>query len=153
MTDDLNAMPFAQARTVRERRDSAGNGVALLVFGTLLATAKEVAEELDATVYDMRYVKPLDTRTIDEAAARHGLLVTIEDNAIAGGAGSAVAEYLSQNNQSQEKPAFRLHHIGFPDQIIQHGEPRELLAEWQLDKAGILTTISQWIASNHHIDK
>jgi 1-deoxy-D-xylulose-5-phosphate synthase len=153
MADDLSAIPFAQARTVRQRRDAGGNGIALLVFGTLLATAKEVAEELDATVYDMRYVKPLDTRTIDEAAGSHDLLVTIEDNAIAGGAGSAVAEHLSRNNDAQDKLTCRLHHIGFPDRIIQHGESRELLAEWGLDKTAILATISQWIASNHHIDK
>jgi len=153
LADDLSALPFAQARTVRQRRDAGGNGIALLVFGTLLATAKEVAEELDATVYDMRYVKPLDTRTIDEAAGSHDLLVTIEDNAIAGGAGSAVAEHLSRNNDAQDRLTCRLHHIGFPDRIIQHGDPQELLSEWGLDKSGILATISQWIASNHHIDK
>ena len=129
--NELRALPFGQARQVRQ-----GNKVALLVFGTLLTTAMEVAEELDASVYSMRFVKPLDTSTIKEALERHDLLVTIEDNAIAGGAGSAVSEYLNQ----QHLPANMLQ-IGFPDELINHGQPEELLADWNLDKSGILKTI------------
>ena len=130
---ELRALPFGQAEQVRE-----GNKVALLVFGTLLATALEVAEEIDASVYNMRFVKPLDTDTIKKALGHHELLVTIEDNAIAGGAGSAVSEYLNQQNL----PA-NLLQIGFPDEFINHGHPAELLADWNLDKPGILSTIEK----------
>lgn len=127
----LQALPFAQAKQYRQ-----GNKIAILVFGTLLSTAIEVAEELNASVFSMRFVKPLDTNTIKAAAEQHGLLVTIEDNAIAGGAGSAVSEYLNEQNI-----ATRLLQIGFPDELINHGKPDELLSDWKLDKAGILQTI------------
>jgi 1-deoxy-D-xylulose-5-phosphate synthase len=130
---ELRALPFGQAEQVRE-----GNKVALLVFGTLLATALEVAEEIDASVYNMRFVKPLDTSTVEKALEQHELLVTIEDNAIAGGAGSAVSEYLNQQNL----PVNMLQ-IGFPDEFINHGHPAELLAEWNLDKSGILRTVEK----------
>ncbi len=131
LSNELKALPFGQAEKVRE-----GNKVVLLVFGTLLATALEVAEEMDASVYNMRFVKPLDTDTVDAAVQQHDLIVTIEDNAIAGGAGSAVSEYLnSQNTQ------VNLLQLGFPDELINHGQPDELLADWKLDKAGILQTV------------
>ena len=134
----LQALPFAQAKQVRQ-----GNKVAILVFGTLLSTAIEVAEELDASVYSMRFVKPLDTNTIKAAAEQHDLLVTIEDNAIAGGAGSAVSEYLNEQNISA-----RLLQIGFPDELINHGTPDELLSDWKLDKSGILQSIQTRINSS-----
>ena len=131
ISEELNALPFGQAEQVRE-----GKTVALLVFGTLLATAIDVAEEIDASVYNMRFVKPLDSSTIDTAVQQHELIVTIEDNAIAGGAGSAVAEYLNQQHISTN-----LLQIGFPDELINHGETGQLLADWHLDKSGILQTI------------
>ena len=130
-SDELKALPFGQAEQVRE-----GDKVALLVFGTLLATAMEVAEEIDASVYNMRFVKPLDTNTINAAVQQHELIVTIEDNAIAGGAGSAVSEHLNQQHITTN-----LLQIGFPDELVNHGEPAELLADWHLDKSGILQTI------------
>ena len=131
MDDELKALPFAQAEQVRE-----GTKVALLVFGTLLGTAVEVGDEIDASVFNMRFVKPLDTDTVDKVAGQYDLIVTIEDNAIAGGAGSAVAEYLSNQHQTGN-----LLHIGFPDEYISHGQPEEMLANWQLDKTGMLKTI------------
>lgn len=133
--DSLRALPFAQAEQSRE-----GRKVALLVFGTLLGTALEVAEELDASVFNMRFVKPLDENTVRQAAVEHDLLVTIEENAIAGGAGSAVAEYL--NTQAIDTA---ITHIGFPDEYIQHGEPAELLADWRLDRDGMLADIREKI--------
>ena len=128
-------MPFGQAEQTRQ-----GQKVALLVFGTLLTTAMEVAEELDASVFNMRFVKPLDIKTIKNAAKSHDLLVTIEDNAIAGGAGSAVSEYLNQ----QDIP-FNLLQIGFPDELIHHGQPEELHSDWKLDKKGMLDSIESRI--------
>jgi 1-deoxy-D-xylulose-5-phosphate synthase len=136
--DELRALPFGQAKQERE-----GNKIALLVFGTLLSTAMEVAEEIGASVYNMRFVKPLDTSTIDAAAEQHELLVTIEDNAIAGGAGSAVAEYLNQQHTAVD-----ILQIGFPDKFINHGQPDELLTDWKLDKQGMLQTIQSRINSN-----
>ena len=135
MSDGLKALPLGQAVKVRE-----GNDVALLVFGTLLSTAIEVAEEINATVYNMRFVKPIDTNAINAAAEEHQLLVTIEDNAIAGGAGSAVSEYLNQQNKMTN-----LLQIGFPDELISHGEPEQLFSQWNLDKTGILRTIKSRI--------
>jgi len=135
VSNELKALPYAQAKQVRQ-----GNKVALLVFGTLLSTAMEVAEELDASVYSMRFVKPLDTNAIKAAAEQCDLLVTIEDNAIAGGAGSAVSEYLNQNHITTN-----LLQIGFPDEFINHGEPGELLSDWKLDKAGMLQVIQDRI--------
>ena len=130
---ELKALPFGQAEQLRQ-----GDRVALLVFGTLLSTALEVAEEIDASVYNMRFVKPLDTSTIEKALDQHELLVTIEENAIAGGAGSAVSEYLNQQNLPSN-----LLQIGFPDELINHGQAGELLAEWKLDKPGILNTVQK----------
>jgi len=132
MSDKLEALPFGEAKQKRQ-----GNKVALLVFGTLLGTALEVAEEIDATVYSMRFVKPLDVNVIKAATKDHDLLVTIEDNAIAGGAGSAVSEYLNQQNISHN-----LLQIGFPDELINHGQPDEMLTDWNLDKNGMLRTIN-----------
>ncbi len=138
INDKLQSLPFGQAKQYRQ-----GKKIAILVFGTLLSTALEVAEELDASVYSMRFVKPLDTNTIKTAVEQHDLLVTIEDNAIAGGAGSAVSEYLNEQNIST-----RLLQIGFPDELINHGSPDELLSDWKLDKPGILQTIQERINSN-----
>jgi 1-deoxy-D-xylulose-5-phosphate synthase len=136
--NELRALPFGQAEQARK-----GNKVALLVFGTLLATAMEVADEIDASVYNMRFVKPLDTNIVDAAAEQHELLVTIEDNAIAGGAGSAVSEYLNQQNKTLD-----ILQIGFPDELINHGQPEELFADWKLDKLGILQTIQSRVKTN-----
>lgn len=128
---DLKAVDFGRAICVRE-----GRKIALLVFGTLLTTALRVAEKLDATVYNMRFVKPLDQRTLLQAAAAHDLLVTLEDNAIAGGAGSGVSEFLHQ--QSQHIPML---HLGYPDKFPPHGSAEEILADWKLDADGIFDSI------------
>jgi 1-deoxy-D-xylulose-5-phosphate synthase len=88
----------------------------------------------------MHFVKPLDTDTIDTVAGQYDLIVTIEDNAIAGGAGSAVSEYLNSLNL-----AVNLLQIGFPDELINHGQPDELLTDWKLDKSGMLQTIQDRI--------
>jgi len=88
----------------------------------------------------MRFVKPLDTDLIDDAAQQHDLLVTIEDNAIAGGAGSAVCEYLNALPAEVQQQANNGLQIGFPDELINHGQPDELLAAWKPGKKGILQT-------------
>jgi len=115
-----------------------GHKVSLLNFGALLAPAIEAAEELDATVINMRFVKPLDEALLTELAATHTLFVTIEDNVIAGGAGSAVAEWL--NRQRLQIPLIQL---GLPDHFVEQGTRAELLAECGLDKSGIITAVEK----------
>ncbi|TXH92464.1 MAG: 1-deoxy-D-xylulose-5-phosphate synthase [Pseudomonas sp.] len=109
-----------------------GKKVALLVFGVQLAEALRVGETLDATVVDMRFVKPLDEALLRELAASHELLVTIEENAVMGGAGSAVSEFLAAENIVRP-----LLHLGLPDYYVEHAKPAQMLAECGLDASGI----------------
>ncbi|MFP6849991.1 MAG: 1-deoxy-D-xylulose-5-phosphate synthase [Pseudomonas sp.] len=119
-----------------------GQGVALLVFGVQLSEALKVADTLDATVVDMRFVKPLDESLIRQLAASHELLVTIEENSIMGGAGSAVSEFLARENIL--KPML---HLGLPDYYVEHAKPAQMLAECGLDAAGIDAAIRQRLLS------
>ncbi|MBG6952150.1 1-deoxy-D-xylulose-5-phosphate synthase [Pseudomonas aeruginosa] len=115
-----------------------GGRVALLVFGVQLAEAMKVAESLDATVVDMRFVKPLDEALVRELAGSHELLVTSEENAVMGGAGSAVGEFLA--SEGLEVPLLQL---GLPDYYVEHAKPSEMLAECGLDAAGIEKAVRQ----------
>jgi 1-deoxy-D-xylulose-5-phosphate synthase len=115
-----------------------GSKVALLVFGVQLAEALKVGESLDATVVDMRFVKPLDEALVRELAGSHALLVSIEENSIMGGAGSAVSEFLARENIL--KP---LLHLGLPDYYVEHAKPAQMLAECGLDQAGIEDAVRQ----------
>ena len=118
-----------------------GKHVALLVFGVQLADALKVGETLDATVVDMRFVKPLDEALVRDLAGRHELLVTIEENAIMGGAGSAVSEFLAEQNLLT--PTL---HLGLPDSYVEHAKPAQMLAECGLNEAGIEQAIRQRLA-------
>ncbi|HTO17547.1 MAG TPA: 1-deoxy-D-xylulose-5-phosphate synthase [Pseudomonas sp.] len=109
-----------------------GTRVALLAFGVQLAEALRVGETLDATVVDMRFVKPLDEALVRQLATEHELLVTLEENSVMGGAGSAVSEFLA--SEATVKP---LLHLGLPDRYVEHAKPGEMLAECGLDEAGI----------------
>jgi len=129
--DAMQPLEIGKGRIVRE-----GTQIAILSFGTLLGSALSAADEIGATVADMRFVKPLDTELIDALADDHTLLVTIEENVIAGGAGSAVCEYLNQ--QGRWLPVLQL---GLPDQFIDHGKHQQLLSDIGLDSAGILDSI------------
>ena len=113
-----------------------GKGIAFLSFGTLLQEVMSVAEQLDATVVDMRWVKPLDEKLVLRIAGQHGLLVTTEENVIAGGAGAAVAEFLSA-----QKVNCDILHLGLPDKFLEHGSPSEQLGESQLDAESILHAV------------
>jgi 1-deoxy-D-xylulose-5-phosphate synthase len=115
-----------------------GSKVALLVFGVQLAEALKVGETLDASVVDMRFVKPLDEALVRQLAASHELLVSIEENSIMGGAGSAVSEFLARENIL--KP---LLHLGLPDYYVEHAKPAQMLAECGLDQAGIEDAVRQ----------
>ena len=114
-----------------------GGRTAVLVFGTLLGTAMDVAEDIDATVVNMRFVKPLDVRRLRELARTHDLLVTLEENAVAGGAGAAVNEYLAARGVTV--PVLNL---GLPDVVIEHGTRDEALADAHLDRAAVLAAIA-----------
>jgi len=113
-----------------------GRQVALLAFGTMVAPALKAAEELNATVADMRFVKPMDAALVAQLASSHDLIVTIEEGCVMGGAGSAVAEALA--SAGIVKPLLQL---GLPDKFIDHGDAQQLLAECGLDAAGIVTSV------------
>ena len=113
-----------------------GKKVALLAFGSMLSEALVAAEQLDATVVNMRFVKPLDTETLKSIANSHEAIITIEENVVAGGAGSGVNEYLLANNMQKQTL-----NLGLPDKFVEHGSTQELLAECGLDAAGIINSI------------
>jgi 1-deoxy-D-xylulose-5-phosphate synthase len=125
---DLSTLPYGQAQLRRQ-----GQGVAILAFGSLLHEALQAAEVLDATVVNMRWAKPLDTAMIHRMASSHTRLITIEDGARAGGAGSAVAEAL--HDMGLRTP---LSIMGFGDHFTEHGDPKALMQEQGLDAAGIV---------------
>jgi len=120
-------LPIGEAEVRREGRD-----IALLAFGSRVAAAEAVGERLDATVVNMRFVKPLDDRLILEMAERHQLLVTVEENAVAGGAGSAVSELLAEQGV-----LVRCLHLGLPDRCQEQASHEQQLAACGLDDAGI----------------
>ena len=141
-------LPIGQAELRR-----IGNGrVALLAFGTLLGNALELAEELDATVVNMRFVKPLDERMVLEIARHHELVVTLEENALAGGAGCAVNECLAARHA-----AVPVLNLGLPDRFIEHGTRDEALRDAGLDRdslrAAILAREAQLARGNERADK
>jgi len=133
---EMRALPIGKAQLRRE-----GKQVAILVFGTLLKAALEVGEELDATVVNMRFVKPLDEQLVAQVARTHSLLVTVEDNVVRGGAGSAVAESLAAQDI-----AARILHLGLPDEFVDHGDQAQLLAQVGLNRDGILKSIRSRLA-------
>ena len=132
----LEPAPIGRAQVRRESGAEAGRRVALLAFGSLNTPAAEVAERLDASHLNMRSVKPLDRDAVLAAAADHDLLVTLEENVVAGGAGSAVNELLAT-----EGVRGAVLNLGLPDAFVEHGKPAELLAECGLDADGIEAAI------------
>ncbi|SDI94362.1 1-deoxy-D-xylulose-5-phosphate synthase [Billgrantia gudaonensis] len=134
--DHLEALPIGTAQPRRRSGAEPGRRIALLAFGSLNGPAGEVAERLDASHVNMRSVKPLDRQAVLAAAADHDLLVTLEENVVAGGAGSAVGELLAA-----EGVAVALLHLGLPDVFVEHGKPAELLTDCGLDADGIEATI------------
>jgi 1-deoxy-D-xylulose-5-phosphate synthase len=127
----LITLPIGKAEIRRE-----GKRIALLAFGSMLAPALEAGAAFNATVVNMRFVKPLDEELVRELARNHDLLVTVEENVVAGGAGSAVNECLMAAGL-----ATRVVNLGLPDRFIEHGDHREQLAQCGLDAAGIRRTI------------
>ena len=107
----------------------------------MLENAQLATDELNATLVNMRFIKPLDTGLIDELVANHDIIVTLEDNAISGGAGSAVNEYLAT-----QKAAVKILNLGIPDEFIKHGTQQQMHDEMGLGGQGILTTIKAFMS-------
>ena len=127
----LNLLTIGKSKKIRS-----GKKVAILAFGPLLHTAREVAEELDVTLIDMKFVKPIDEKIIKNCANNHDLIVTIEDNSILGGAGSAVLEIISKNDLQCKTLC-----LGIPDNFVEHGTQEEIYKLCGLDKNSIVKKI------------
>ncbi len=132
----MNALPIGRGEIRRS-----GSKIAILAFGTLLTPCLEVGEVLDATVANMRFVKPLDDELVSDLAKTHDLLVTVEENTIMGGAGSAILESLMASSVT-----VNVLQLGLPDVFLDQGDPVQMLADCGLDKAGILKSIQDRLA-------
>jgi len=126
---EMNALAVGKGEVRRK-----GTRVAILAFGAMVKPALEAGETLDATVANMRFVKPLDAELVRNLASNHELIVTVEEHQIMGGAGSAVCEVLAG---SQSKLLL----LGLPDRFVDHGDPARLLASVGLDAAGITRAV------------
>ncbi len=127
----MQAIAIGKSQPLRE-----GENVAILSFGNLLNCAKEVAETLNATLVNMRFIKPLDEQLILEVANNHDLIVTIEENSVHGGAGSGVNEVIAANGFSK-----KILNLGLPDRFVEHARPEEMLKECGLSAADVLASI------------
>jgi 1-deoxy-D-xylulose-5-phosphate synthase len=137
VVSEMSALPLGKAQLRREGK----SGLALLAFGALLAPAAAIAEAFDATLVNMRFIKPLDEELVLTLAARHRALITIEENAVLGGAGSALVELLAAEGLS-----LPLLQLGIPDRFIAHGSREGCLAAAGLDAAGLRASIERWWA-------
>jgi 1-deoxy-D-xylulose-5-phosphate synthase len=135
----MKAVPLGAGEVRRE-----GRKIAILAFGAMLQPALEAGAELGATVANMRFVKPLDDALVLRLASSHDLVVTVEENVVEGGAGSAVLESLAA--QGAEVPVLQL---GLPDQFVEHGDPAQLLSDCGLDAAGIVRSIRERLSQGH----
>jgi 1-deoxy-D-xylulose-5-phosphate synthase len=132
----LRALPVGKAE-VRRR----GKALALLAFGAMVEASRATADVLDATLVNMRFVKPLDEALLLELAASHSCFVTVEDHAVAGGAGSAVNEFFAAHDINP-----LVLNLGIPDAFIEHGSREECLQAVGLDPDGIQATVTAWLA-------
>jgi len=132
---ELCALPIGRAQLRRQ----GGSGLLLLSFGSMLAAALAAAERLDATVVNMRFVKPLDAATLLELVPRHAAVVTLEENTVAGGAGAATAELLDAAGLTGPRL-----HVGLPDRFVEHGSRDQCLVEAGLDTPAVVAAIERW---------
>ena len=137
----MTALPVGRGEIRRQSSAPKGSRIAILAFGTMVAPALAAAEALDATVANMRFVKPIDADLVRELAQTHDAIVTVEEGCIMGGAGSACVESLLANGVV--RPVLQL---GLPDSFIDHGDPAIQLAEAGLTAEGILKTIRARLA-------
>ena len=137
--ETMQLLPIGKAEVVKK-----GSGVAILAFGSSLEPSTEVAARVGATLVNMRFVKPLDADIIIEMAHSHNLLVTVEENAVSGGAGSGVNELLAATGMT-----YNILNIGIPDLYIEHGSRQDCLAIAKLDATGILEQINNRLKANN----
>jgi 1-deoxy-D-xylulose-5-phosphate synthase len=133
--DTMQALPVGRAQVRREGR----SGLALLAFGSMVTPAERIAERFDATLVNMRFIKPLDEELVENLAARHAAIVTLEENAIAGGAGGAVSELLAV--RGIQIPVL---HIGLPDRFVEHGSREDCLTLAGLDPPAVEASIERF---------
>ena len=131
----MTALPLGRAQLQRQGQ----SGLLLLSFGTMLAAATSAAEKLDATVVNMRFVKPLDETLLRQLVPQHSALVTLEENTVAGGAGSAVAEFLDAACLTGPRLC-----LGLPDKFIEHGSREQCLVDAGLDAVSVAAAIERW---------
>jgi 1-deoxy-D-xylulose-5-phosphate synthase len=136
---DMHALPLGKAETIRTGQD-----VALLAFGSMVTPCTSVADRIGATLINMRFVKPLDRSAVLGAAENHRVLITVEENAVAGGAGSGVSELLAR-----EAVRAQVFHIGLEDAFIQHGTREECLQQAGLDETGILKQVQTLVEGSN----
>ncbi|MDB5922935.1 MAG: 1-deoxy-D-xylulose-5-phosphate synthase [Betaproteobacteria bacterium] len=137
----MQALPIGKGEIRREGGRSDATKVAILAFGAMLQPGLKAAESLDATVANMRFVKPLDEALLLDLAGRHDLLVTVEENVVMGGAGSAVLETLERNRRTVQ-----VLQLGLPDRFVDQGDPAIQLADCGLTAEGILQSIRTRLA-------
>jgi 1-deoxy-D-xylulose-5-phosphate synthase len=140
--DTLDTLPTGRAKVERLSQQSTGKKIAILCFGTLLYPALELAKRIDATVVNMRFVKPIDEALLLQLGQEYDGFVSLEEGVIAGGAGSACIEFLMKSGTC--KPFLQL---GLPDQFIDHGDPQVLMAQCGLDESGIEKSIRNYFAA------
>jgi 1-deoxy-D-xylulose-5-phosphate synthase len=133
---EMKALAVGRGEMRRE-----GKRVAILAFGSMVKPALDAGNELNATVANMRFVKPIDRDLVFRLATTHDLLVTVEESVVAGGAGAAVSEVLAADGITV--PVLNL---GLPDHFVEHGDPQQLLVDCGLDGAGIARSISERLA-------
>ena len=137
---EMTALPIGKGVVVRDFKGFDARRVAILAFGAMVKPAAEAGDELNATVANMRFVKPIDHALIFKLATTHDYLVTIEENVVMGGAGSAVAESLAAQDLSVP-----MLHLGLPDEFVEHGDPATLLADCGLNRDGIARSVRGWL--------
>ena len=142
VSKEMTAIPLGRSKTIRQ-----GQNLAILAFGSMVEPCREIAVQLNATLINMRFVKPLDREAILDAAHSHSRLVTVEENAIAGGAGSGVNEVLLAGGK-----AVPLLNISLADTFIQHGTRKECLHQAGLDAEGILDQIVSFLGPDFQQD-
>ena len=139
----MKSIKIGKSKLIRD-----GENIAYLVFGTLINNVKLVAEKNNATVVDMRFAKPIDEKMIIDICNSHEYIFTVEDNAILGGAGSAVNEVVVKNSIQT-----KIVNLGVPDKMIPHGNQDDILSDLGLDVSGIMKTTNDHIASMVKLNK
>ena len=141
ITKEMSALAIGKGLVVREFKGFDARRVAILAFGAMVKPAADAGEELNATVANMRFVKPIDHELIFKLATTHDYFVTVEENVVMGGAGGAVAESLAAQDLN-----IPMLHLGLPDAFVEHGDPAALLADCGLNREGIVLSVRAWLA-------